>query len=192
MVSAIDPTGHKPQIRLWLLLSALAGGFFYTVGFGLFIAAVVVADKDVSPWLFVAGWCVLMLGAVLVYVKFGLALWWLHAAWKWVPMDQRYMRDGKRIQPGEVFMLLIPYCHFYWMFPVNLGLCDAMERMRAQWVREPRMEPPPRDTAMWAAICEIIPFANFYVAPFLWSSYMRRIDQMHEEIGRAYRPQGAA
>ena len=68
------------------------------------------------------------------------------------------------------------------MFPINLGLCDAMERIRATYVREPRAEPPPRDTAMWGAICEIIPFGNFFVAPFLWASYMRRIDLMHEEI----------
>ena len=187
VVSAIDPTGHKPGLRIWVLLSALASGLLYTSGIGVMIAAFAVNDHDLSPILFVGGWVGLLVGALLIYVKLGVALYWLHRAWKWLPMDQRFTRDGKRISPGDVFMLLIPYYHFYWMFPVNMGLCDAMERLRAYYVRAQRTEPPPRDTAMWAAICELIPFANFFVAPFLWTSYMRRVDLMHEEIENAMR-----
>ena len=167
VVSAIDPTGHKPQLRIWVLLSALASGLLYTSGIGVMVAAFAIHDHDLSPILFVGGWAGLLVGALLIYVKIGVALYWLHGAWKWLPMDQRFTRDGKRISPGDVFMLLIPYYHFYWMFPANMGLCDAMERLRAHYVRTQRTEPPPRDTAMWAAICELIPFANFFVAPFL-------------------------
>jgi hypothetical protein len=146
------------------------------------IAGVVINDPKSSPGILLGGWCALMIGAIFVYVKLGLALYWLHGAWKWVPMDQRVSPQGKRFTPGDVFMLLIPYFHLYWMFPINMALCDVMERVRAMWVREPSSDPSPRDTAMWAAICELIPFANFFIAPLLWASYMRRIDVMHEEI----------
>jgi hypothetical protein len=181
-VAAFDTTGHRPGIRTRLLVTALGGGFFYMVGIGLMVTAFVLHDRSLMLPLILGGEGVMLLGAILFYVRVGLALYWLHGAWKWIPIDQRFMKDGKRVTPGDVFMLLIPYYHFYWMFPINLGLCDAMERIRATYVREPRAEPPPRDTAMWAAICEIIPFGNFFVAPFLWGSYMRRIDLMHEEI----------
>jgi hypothetical protein len=185
-VAAFDPTGHRPQLRIWLLLTGLVAGCLYVSGIGLYIAAFVVHDRSLQPIFLLSGAGLLMIGALLIYVKLGIALYWLHGAWKWVPMDQRWMRDGKRVAPNDVFMLLIPYYHFYWMFPINLGLCDVMERLRAHYVREPRVDPPPRDTAMWAAICELVPFVNFFVAPFLWASYMRRIDVMHEEIRNAY------
>lgn len=185
--STIDPTGHHPGVRLWLLVSALASGVLYMAGFGLVVGGFVAHDRHLMPVMFISGYGVILLGVLLVYVKIGLALYWLHGAWKWVPMEQRFTQSGKRIGPGEVFMLLIPYYHYYWMFPVNMGLCEVMERLRAHYVREPRTEPPARDTAMWAAICEIIPFANFFIAPFLWGSYMRRIDVMHDEIERAMR-----
>ena len=185
MASYIDPTGHHPKVRIWFLITALISGTFYVSGIGLFVGAFAVHDHDLSPVLAVAGWAVILLGAMLIYVKLGLALYWLHGAWKWVPMDQRFTRDGKRIGPGEVFMLLIPYYHFYWMFPVNMGLCDTMERLRAHYLRGQPVPPTIRDKAMWAAICELIPFANFFLAPFMWSSYMKRIDEMHEEIAAA-------
>ena len=68
------------------------------------------------------------------------------------------------------------------MFPINLGLCDAMERLRR---RRTARRSPKRDMAMWAAIIELIPIGNFFVAPFLWASYMASIDVMHDEIAIA-------
>ncbi len=189
-VAAIDPTGHHPGVRIWLLLTGIVSGSFYVGGLVALLAAMLLDDKDLTPILLIAGWAVMMLGGILIYVKIGLALYWLNGAWKWVPMDRRFGRDGKRFAPGDTFMLLIPYYNFYWMFPINLGLCDAMEAMRSQMVQAPRVDPPPRDTAMWAAICELIPFVSFFVAPFLWSSYMRRIDAMHDEIMNAMASRG--
>ncbi len=180
--AAFDPTGHHPKVRIWFVLTALLSGLFYLGGFIMLVVGVLIKDRDLTPIIAGLGYVVLLLGALLLYVKAGLALYWLHGAWKWVPLNQRIGKDGKRISPGDVFMLLIPYYNWYWMFPINLSLCDIMERLRAGWVNAPPSEAPPRDTTMWAAICELIPFANFFVAPFLWGSYMRRVDLLHEEI----------
>jgi hypothetical protein len=183
--SAFDGSGHHPQLRIWIVVVGLLSGTLYTLGITAFVAGLIINDHASSPGIMLGGWCALMIGAMFVYVKLGIALYWLHGAWKWVPMDQRFSKEGKRFSPGDVFMLLIPYYHFYWMFPINMSLCDVMERLRMTWVREHRADPPPRDTAMWAAICEFIPFANFFIAPLLWASYMRRIDVMHDEIMNA-------
>jgi len=181
-LASLDATGHKPQARVFFVIAAIVSGFLYLCGIGALIAGIVVDDHDLTPALVIGGYVAMLVGAMLLYVKIGVALYWLHGAWKWVPMDQRFDKNGKRITPGEVFMLLIPYYHFYWMFPINLGLCDVMERLRQQ-TGTTRIAK--RDTAMWAAICELIPFANFFVAPFLWLSYMRSIDAMHDDIAGA-------
>ncbi len=178
-VASIDTTGHHPQMRIWFLLTAMASGFLYFAGFATLIGGIILDDHDLTPILVIGGYAALLLGALLLYVKIGLALYWLHGAWKWVPRDQRFGKDGKRYDAGEVFMLLIPYYHWYWMFPINLGLCDAMERLRQQTSSGHVAK---RDIAMWAAITELIPLGNFFVAPFLWASYMKSIDDMHDEI----------
>ena len=181
-LATIDPTGHHPQLRVLFLLTAATSAFLYMGGLLAVIVPLVVDPSHPEPVFILVGYAAVLFGALLLYVKLGLALYWLHGAWKWVPIDQRAGRDGKRYTPDGVFMLLIPYYHWYWQFPINLGLCDAMERLRQA---SRTMTPPKRDVAMWAAICEIIPFANFFVAPFLWASYMKSIDVMHDELASA-------
>jgi hypothetical protein len=182
--ASVDSTGHRPGLRVIFLALALTSAFFYLGGIGLVIAAIATSSGHHPPELelILAGEGVMLLGALLLYVKIGVALYWLHGAWKWVPMEWRAGKDNKRYTPGDVFMLLIPYYHLYWMFPINLGLCDAMERLRQQTGATLGAK---RDTAMWAAICEIIPFANFFVAPFFWFSHMKAIDAMHDDIMNA-------
>lgn len=179
VATAVDPSGHHPKVRGWFLIVALVSGALYLIGMSGFAAAVAIQDRDVSPILGISGFAMLMIGALLVYGKLALGMYWLHQAWKWLPIEQRYDKNGKRIGPDGVFMLLIPYYNLYWMFVINLALCDAMERVRFS-ARTP--ESAPRDTAMWACILELVPFANFFVSPFFWASYMRRIDLMHEQI----------
>jgi len=180
--ASFDATGHRPQIRIFFLITAAASALLYLGGIVGFVLAIALDPSHPEPLYFLAAEGVMLLGALLIYVKLGLALYWLHGAWKWVPMEHRAGRDGKRYTPGDVFMLLIPYYNLYWQFPINLGLCDAMERLR-QTCRT--IEAPKRDIAMYAAIAEIVPFANFFVAPFLWASYMKSIDAMHDEIANA-------
>ena len=179
VTTPIDPSGHHPKVRVWFLVVAIVSGALYLIGAAGFGAAMAIDDRDVTPILAVSGFALLMLGALLIYVKLGLGLYWLHQAWKWVPMEQRFDKKGKRLAPDGVFMLLIPYYNLYWMFVINLSLCDAMERMR---LTARTTQSVSRDTAMWACILELVPFANFFVAPFFWASYMRQVDAMHEEI----------
>lgn len=181
-VASLDPSGHRPQVRVFYLITSAVSAFFYLGGLVAVIGGIVADPSHPDPAFILAGYATMFLGALLIYVKLGLALYWLHGAWKWVPMEQRAGRDGKRYTPGDVFMLLIPYYNLYFQFPINLGLCDAMERLRQA---TGGTQTAKRDTAMWGAICEIIPFANFFVAPFIWAAYMKSIDAMHDEIASA-------
>lgn len=180
--ASIDATGHHPQARLMFLLAAAISAFLYLGGMVLLVAGIAIDPSHPDPALILFGYASMIFGALLIYVKLGVALYWLNGAWKWVPMDQRVGANGKRYAPGDVFMLLIPYYNLYWQFPINLGLCDAMERLRQA---TGSVQTPKRDMAMWGAICELIPFANFFVAPFFWASYMKSVDVLHDEIATA-------
>ncbi len=179
---AFDPSGHRPKARPWYLVGAVVSSSLYFIGLVTMIGAIAIHDEDVSPIVGFAGWALLMLGALLLNAKFILGMYWLHGAWKWLPADQRFDKTGKRFTPDNVFMLLIPYYNLYYMFVYNFALCDAMQRMQAAARTNATVT---RDMVMWACVCELIPFANFFVAPFLWAKYMRRIDTMHDEIARS-------
>lgn len=179
--SRVDASGHHPGTHLWVTLSGVALTIGYLGGMGLIVGGAVAQDPDVTPFLIIVGYLMILVGALFFYVKVGLAMYWLLGAWKWLPMDWRYDKVGKPFGPDKVWLLLIPYFHLYWMFPVNLALCDAMDRLRQ--TRYPQGQTmAPRNLALWCCICELIPFANFFVAPFLWGSYMKQIDAMHEEM----------
>jgi len=182
-IASLDATGHHPQIRTFYLLTAVLSALLYAFGMALVVAAIVSDPSHPDVALILFGELTTLFGALLIYVKLGLALYWLNGAWKWVPAEQRAGRDGKRYTPSDVFMLLIPYYNLYYQFPINLALCDAMERLRQTTLGN--TQPPKRDVAMWAGICEIIPFANFFVAPFLWASYMKSVDVLHDDIATA-------
>lgn len=179
--SGIDLSGHCPGSRLWVLVGAIGAAIVYPISIFLLIGAVAAADEDVSPVLAILAYLLMMVGAVFYYVRLGCGMYWLYGAWKWLPMEQRFDRVGRPRTPSETFMLFIPYFNFYWMFVYNYALCDALDRMR---VRYRTTEAAPRDLATWASISEIVPLANLVVAPFLWASYMKRIDRMHEEMIR--------
>ncbi len=180
-----DPSGHHPKVRPWFLAGAVVAASLYAIGLVVMIGGIAIHDEDLSPFFFLGGWAVLMFGALLLNAKLILGMYWLHQAWKWVPPEQRFDKTGKRFGPDNVFMLLIPYYNFYYMFVINFALCDAMQRMQASARTN---ETVTRDMVMWACVLEIIPFANFFVSPFLWAKYMRRVDTMHEEIARSATP----
>ena len=181
LASKADASGHKPGMRTWFLVCSMGGVGCFALGFLLFLIGAISGDPDVFAGLAIAGYFVLLLSSPFLIATMVVAMVWLHGAWKWLPPDQRFDKMGKPIGPDQVFYLLIPYFHYYWMFPINLQLCHAMDRLRATRFPQAMTVTKP-DTAMWAAICEFIPFANFFVAPFLWASYMKTIDTMHEEM----------
>ena len=85
-------------------------------------------------------------------------------------------------------MLLIPYFQYYWMFVINLGLCDALERLR---VRYPTRDAAPKNLALVACIMQmIIPLP---VGMILWVLFMNKVEGMSREMSaaavtRAHRP----
>ncbi len=179
--SKADPTGHKPSLRLWFLVCAIAGYAAIFVGVGAFLLGFLSGDPDVIAAFAVIGYAIALIAVPFHIGSLVIGMLWLHAAWRWLPPDQRFTRDGKPLGADQVFYLLIPYFHYYWMFPINLELCHAMNRLRDQ--RFPTaLKRCNADVAMWAAICQLIPIAVF-VAPFLWASYMKQVDAMHDELG---------
>lgn len=176
--SAIDVSGHKPGARIWVLIAGIAPAVVMPIAFVLFVLAIAANDEDMSPLLGIASYGVMVFASLVIYLRIGFAMFWLYQAWKWLPAQERFDRNGRPRTPGETFYLFIPYFNVYWMFVYNFALCDALERMR---VRYRTTQPAPRDLVMWACICELIPLANL-AAPFLWFSVMKRIDQMHEEM----------
>jgi hypothetical protein len=179
--SRADASGHKPGLRLWFLLCSIAAFGMVFVGVGAFMVGLVSGDPDVITAFAVVGYLTALLAAPLHVAALVIAMIWLHGAWRWLPPDQRFTRAGRPMGPDQVFYLLIPYFHYYWVFPINLELCHAMNRMRDQ--RFPTATTRANaDTAMWAAICSLVPIAIF-VAPFLWAAYMKQIDAMHDEMG---------
>jgi len=185
LASGVDPTGHRPSARIWMLVSGVAITALYPLGFAMFVAAIALERASVGHRpndevvvLAIGAYAVMLFASLFVYVRLGFAMFWLHQAWKWMPAHQRFDRFGRPRTSKETFYLLIPYFNFYWMFVYNFALCDALDRMRVQYRTT---QPAPRDLAMWACIAELVPFANFG-APFLWASVMKRIDVMHAEM----------
>lgn len=152
-------------------------GFFGAVG--LWTTAIVSSPERPDTRLFDAGGIVLVLTILLVYVQAFVGMAWLYQAWKWLPWDQRYSRHWKGwITPGQAAaMLLIPYFQYYWMFVVNLGLCDALDRLR---VRYPTHEAAPKSLALVACIMQmIIPLP---VGAICWMLLMSKVESMSREM----------
>jgi hypothetical protein len=116
---------------------------------------------------------------LLLYAQIAAGLVWVHKAWSWLPMEQRYTRHWKSwIAPSQAsLMLLIPYFHYYWMFVVNCGLCDALDRLR---VSHPTRRAAPKGLAIAACICQLV--VPFPVGSILWLLFMSRIEQMTREM----------
>lgn len=123
-----------------------------------------------------------LVGAILLlYVQVGVAAVWMHKAWSWLPHTERYAKSWRSwITPAQASLfLLIPYFHWYWMFVVNLGLCDALERLRTQHPAGPA----PRGIAMAAMISQIVQlFVPLPVSPILWLVYMTRVERVMREM----------
>ena len=115
----------------------------------------------------------------LLYGQIAAGLVWLYKAWSWLPWDQRYTRHWRSwLTPRQVaLMMLIPYFHYYWMFVANIGLCDALDRLRVSY---PTTKPAPKNLAIAACICQLV--IPFPVGSILWFVFMARIERMTAEM----------
>ncbi len=177
-----DVRGHKPWVA-WVFLGCIVLSLLaFAIGLGLAISADDMDDLEAADGAQTLGG-LLIFGALMLYnVKLILSLVWLHGAWSWLPMEQRVTGGGKVVSPGNaVGLLFLPYYNLYWMFVANVGLCDAMDRMRLSFRG---VRPAPRGAALGACICQVIPIVNLFVAPFFWFFYMRGVDQFREDMHR--------
>ena len=122
---------------------------------------------------------------LLLYAQIAAGLVWIYKAWSWLPWDQRYTKHWRGwITPSQAaLMLLLPYFHYYWMFVANIGLCDALDRLRVSY---PTREAAPKNLAIAACVCQmVIPFP---VGSILWLVFMGKIERMTREMSLAMAP----
>lgn len=172
----------------WVFIAVSAvsiAGFFGAVG--LWTTAIVSSPERPDTRLFDAGGIVLLVTILFVYVQAFVGMAWLYQAWKWLPWDQRYSRHWKGwISPGQAAaMLLIPYFQYYWMFVVNLGLCDALDRLR---VRFPTRDAAPKGLALAACIMQMI--VPLPVGTICWILLMSKVEAMSREMSAAAATRG--
>ena len=164
-------------------------GLGFTVAVTSWTIALIGADSrpnrqpdDTLMGVGVAGFMIVML---LLYAQIAAGLVWVYKAWSWLPWDQRYTRHWRGwITPGQAaLMLLLPYFHYYWMFVANLGLCDALDRLRVSY---PTREAAPKNLAIAACVCQLL--IPFPVGSILWLVFMGKIERMTREMSVAMAP----
>jgi len=141
----------------------------------LITAAVLVGDANV---LLAAGVALFALSNLLLMAWAALSLVWLHKFWSWIPPEQRHTSMWKKyISPNQAaFFMLIPYFGFYWIFVMNLGIADILERMRVAY---PTDKPPAKTIAM---LNSIVPLLFFPAAPFLDYVFDKHVEGMAADM----------
>lgn len=174
----------RAGLRWAYLAFAILGtlSFFGTVA-GMTIAIVTsepgAPPSDAFAVTFVIG---IALCVLLLYGNIFVGIGWVYRAWSWLPEQERYTKHWKGwITPGNAALfLLIPYFHYYWMFVVNCGLCDALDRLR---VARPTSRPAPKTLAIAACICQLV--VPVPVGLVLWYLFMARVERMASEMAAA-------
>jgi len=130
----------------------------------------------------------IVLAVLLLYAQIFIGLFWIYKVWSWLPEDQRWSKHWKgRIEPMMAAgMMMIPYFHYYWMFVIDCGICDAMDRMRVQY---PTSRMAPKQLAIAACICQLI--IPMPVGSILWFMFMSRIEAMTKDMAAAASQFGA-
>ena len=165
--------------RRVLTAAVVLSGLGFLIAVGLWTAAIASSPDRPDETLIGAGGLVIIGTILLMYFQAFAGMAWVHAAWKWLPGDQRYAKSWRSwISPEQAaLMLLIPYFQYYWMFVINLGLCDAFDRLR---VRFPTREAAPKNLALVASIMQLI--LPIPVAGICWVIYSSKIEAMSREM----------
>ena len=173
------PIGSGLRITFLVMVCASTLGFFGSVA--IWCAGIIVNPEQPSETLMIAGGISLGATILVLYAQIAVGLFWVYRVWSWLPVDQRWSRQWKSwITPGAAAgMLLIPYFQYYWMFVIDCGICDAMDRLR---VSHPTSRIAPKNLAITACICQMI--VPLPVGAILWLMYMGRIEEMSREMAR--------
>jgi hypothetical protein len=112
-----------------------------------------------------AGIAILLVIALVAFVIslaiFALVAWFISENYKAIPAQFRKM------EPGKVWLMLIPFFNLYWIFPVFLGLADSFKAtFDSRGVLD--VGDCGRQLALWYCICaavSIVPCVQYISAP---------------------------
>jgi hypothetical protein len=187
-VAPVGPVrGHHPVLKWLYLVAALATfGFYVAMNVAQFSfifehLSMRTGGKPPHPLLedptTQIFFGVYMFTAITMSV---IGLVWLGLAWAALPEQYRVTKSGKRMSPGLVVgLMFVPCFSIYWMFPANLGLCDAVDYLLEHYGSPKRA---PRGLALAACICYIVPCTTILVAPILFFIFMWQMDALMKEI----------
>lgn len=181
--------GSTPRLVYLGLVVLSSLGFFATVG--ILTAALAMsshAHGRPDETLMTAGAVVFGLTVLLLYTHIFVGLYWVYKAWEWLPREQRYTKHWRSwISPAQAaLLLLVPYFHYYWMFVVSCGLCDALDRMRVTY---PTRETAPKGLAIAACVSQLL--VPLPVGAILWLVYMSKVERLTREMSHGRLPHPA-
>lgn len=180
-MAAPRPAPLGAGLRKVHLVMSVVGTLAFLGSVGLITAAIIVEPERPDESLLIGGAISFTLTILLAYAKIIVGLFWLHRAWAWLPERERYSKHWRSmITPGQAaWLLLIPYFQYYWMFVINCGLCDALDRVR---VFHPTrtIAAAPKQLAIAAGIAQIV--VPVPVGDILWGVFMRKVEQMTVEM----------
>ena len=167
----------SPGLRKAKLATGIAQLVTMFIGFGLLIAGGAIGD-DTGGIFAAIGGLFLMLWYFLLIATYVVNMVWMYKFWSWIPPDQRHTPMWKKyISPGTAIgFLFIPYFNIYWMFVVNLGIADILERMRVQY---PSSKPAAKTKAIMAVVA---PLVFFPAAPFVQYMFAKHVEEMAAEM----------
>src|SRR5690606_4537312 len=145
-----------PGLRKLKLAAGIGQIVTLFVGVGMFAAGIAIGEDEGGA---VAAGGMAFFGLFyLLLLAYGIAnMVWIYKFWSWIPPEQRYTNMWRKyISPGTaVGFMFIPYFNIYWMFVINLGLADIMERLRVQY---PSSKGPAKTLAILAIVVPMVFF----------------------------------
>ena len=171
-------SGVRTAFAIVVVLAMLA----FVSSIGCMTGAIITNPDRPDESLMIAFGVTLVLAIFLLYAQIFLGIFWIYKVWSWLPEDQRWSKHWKgRIDPTMAAgMMLIPYFQYYWMFVIDCGICDAMDRMRIHF---PTTRVAPKQLAIAAGICQLI--IPLPVGSILWLMFMGRIEAMTRDMSAA-------
>lgn len=168
-------SGLRTAFAIVVALAMLA----FMSSIGLMTGAMIVNPDHPPEGLMIGFVAALVVAILLLYAQIFIGLFWIYKVWSWLPDDQRWSKHWKgRIDPAMAAgMMLIPYFHYYWMFVIDCGICDAMDRLRTQF---PTTRAAPKQLAIAACICQLI--IPLPVGSILWFLFMSQIEAMTRDM----------
>lgn len=169
-------TNGAPMLR-WIVSGSFAG----SIVFSLIGAAIGAAAEGDEIGAAIAGvFSALAIPLILTYAV--TALVWLYKSWEMLPDSMRVTGSGTRVTPGQaVGYLFIPFYNLYWYFVCSSGLTAALNRALANYGSPKRAS---GGLAIAAAILQVIPYVNMFLAPFLWIAFMFNVESAKREYAR--------